>query len=93
VEILATMQSQSAPLTSIGNNGKPTVIDFWWVLCWYNLPSLLNDLEPDTWLMGPYTIMQGTMVWKLQSSSANSQIYRRRIWQPCELYHGQRGWW
>ena len=29
VEILATMQSQSAPLTSIGNNGKPTVIDFW----------------------------------------------------------------
>jgi hypothetical protein len=29
VEILATMQTQSAPLTSIGNNGKPTVIDFW----------------------------------------------------------------
>ena len=30
VEILATMQSQSAPLTSIGN-GKPTVVDFWLV--------------------------------------------------------------
>ena len=29
VEILATMQSHSAPLTAIGNNGKPTVIDFW----------------------------------------------------------------
>ncbi|KAL3794125.1 hypothetical protein ACHAWO_012511 [Cyclotella atomus] len=33
VEILATMQSQSAPLTSIGNNGKPTVIDFWAPWC------------------------------------------------------------
>ena len=29
VEILASMQSQSAPLAAIGNNGKPTVIDFW----------------------------------------------------------------
>jgi hypothetical protein len=36
VEILATMQSQSAPLTSIGNNGKPTVIDFWYVLTTFN---------------------------------------------------------
>lgn len=33
VEILATMQSQSAPLTAIGNNGKPTVIDFWAPWC------------------------------------------------------------
>lgn len=29
VEILANMQVKSDPLTSIGNNGKPTVVDFW----------------------------------------------------------------
>eukprot|EP00571_Detonula_confervacea_P013603 CAMPEP_0172310780 /NCGR_PEP_ID=MMETSP1058-20130122/12684_1 /TAXON_ID=83371 /ORGANISM="Detonula confervacea, Strain CCMP 353" /LENGTH=292 /DNA_ID=CAMNT_0013023719 /DNA_START=196 /DNA_END=1075 /DNA_ORIENTATION=+ len=33
VEILASMQKQSAPLTAIGNNGKPTVIDFWAPWC------------------------------------------------------------
>lgn len=33
IEILATMQSQSAPLTAVGNNGKPTVIDFWAPWC------------------------------------------------------------
>lgn len=31
VELLVTMQSESASLGSIGNNGKPTVIDFWYV--------------------------------------------------------------
>lgn len=33
IEILASMQKQSAPLTAIGNNGKPTVIDFWAPWC------------------------------------------------------------
>merc|ERR1719253_1024843 len=33
VEILASMQSNSAPLTAIGNNAKPTVIDFWAPWC------------------------------------------------------------
>lgn len=29
IEILTAMERESAPLTVIGNNGKPTVIDFW----------------------------------------------------------------
>ena len=29
ISILASMQSSSQPITAIGNNGKPTVIDFW----------------------------------------------------------------
>lgn len=33
IEILTQMDKQSAPLTSIGNNGKPTVIDFWAPWC------------------------------------------------------------
>lgn len=33
IQILTTMESNSAPLTAIGNNGKPTVIDFWAPWC------------------------------------------------------------
>mmetsp|Transcript_42763 Transcript_42763/g.78159 ORF Transcript_42763/g.78159 Transcript_42763/m.78159 type:complete len:331 (+) Transcript_42763:25-1017(+) len=33
LQILATMEKQSAPLATIGNNGKPTVIDFWAPWC------------------------------------------------------------
>jgi len=33
VSILVSMENKSAPLTSIGNNGKPTVIDFWAPWC------------------------------------------------------------
>lgn len=33
IEILASMEKSSAPLTAIGNNGKPTVIDFWAPWC------------------------------------------------------------
>jgi thiol-disulfide isomerase/thioredoxin len=33
VQLLASMQSTSAPLTSIGTNGKPTVVDFWAPWC------------------------------------------------------------
>lgn len=33
VEILTAMERESAPLAAIGNNGKPTVVDFWAPWC------------------------------------------------------------
>mmetsp|Transcript_22090 Transcript_22090/g.33384 ORF Transcript_22090/g.33384 Transcript_22090/m.33384 type:complete len:266 (+) Transcript_22090:141-938(+) len=33
VQLLASMQQNSAPITSIGTNGKPTVVDFWAPWC------------------------------------------------------------
>lgn len=49
VQLLATMQSNSAPLTSIGTNGKPTVVDFWapWCENCKQAAPTLQKLEED----------------------------------------------
>merc|ERR1712241_28461 len=33
IQLLATMQQNSAPITVIGTNGKPTMVDFWAPWC------------------------------------------------------------
>jgi len=49
VQLLFTMQQSSAPITAIGTNGKPTVVDFWapWCEnCKFSAPTL-NRVEEE----------------------------------------------
>ena len=68
VQLLATMQSHSSPVTVIGQNAKPTVVDFW--APWYVLLPIVVVFER----VSPKSILttRHVQVRKLQTISPHS---------------------
>jgi len=105
VQLLADMQTNSAPLTSIGTNGKPTVVDFWAPWC-ENCKLVSSMVHYFGICLANYTHIHIYIRFYFRGCSVSNLVLifnpnklkvgpnatkiGRRIWLPGKLCYGQR---